>query len=71
VRTVLVPAIAVLVGKANWWRPSGLWPLRRSAPAAGGAQPVKRNRLLPDEEDLPAWVDDDVIGFSLYDGLRL
>jgi len=32
---------------------------------------VKRNRLLPDEEELPAWVDDDVIGFSLYDGLRL
>ena len=66
VRTVLVPAIAVLVGKANWWRPSGLWRWRRTAPAAGGAQRVKRNRLLPDEEELPAWVDDDVIGFSRY-----
>ena len=71
VRTVLVPAIAVLVGKANWWRPSGLWRWRQTAPAASGAQRVKRNRLLPDEEELPAWVDDDVIGFSLYDGLRL
>ena len=68
VRTVLVPAIAVLVGKANWWRPSGLWPLRRDR---GSAQPVKRKPLLPDEDKAPAWADDELIGFSLYDGLRL
>jgi RND superfamily putative drug exporter len=66
VRTVTVPAIAVLVGKANWWRPSGWWPLRRDR-----AQPIKRKSLLPDEDKAPAWTDDDVIGFSLYDGLRL
>jgi putative drug exporter of the RND superfamily len=66
VRTVTVPAIAVLAGKANWWRPSGLWPLRRDR-----AQPSKRKPLLPDEDRAPAWADDDVIGFSLYDGLRL
>jgi RND superfamily putative drug exporter len=29
VRTVTVPAIAVLVGRANWWWPSGWWPLQR------------------------------------------
>jgi putative drug exporter of the RND superfamily len=67
VRTVTVPAIAVLVGKANWWRPSGLRPLRWNR---GGAQP-KRKPLLPDEEKTPTWAEDDVIGFSLYDGLRL
>jgi RND superfamily putative drug exporter len=68
VRTVTVPAIAVLVGKANWWRPSGLWPLRR---ARRSAQPRRRKPLLPDDEKTPAWADDDVIGFSLCDGLRL
>jgi RND superfamily putative drug exporter len=72
VRTVTVPAIAVLAGKANWWRPSGLWPLRRDR---GNAQPMKRKPLLPDlpdeEAKTPAWADDDLIGFSLYDGLRL
>ena len=71
VRTVSVPAIAVLVGKANWWRPSGLsgaWPLRRNR---GGAEPIRRKPLLPAEDKAPEWADDDLIGFSLYDGLRL
>jgi putative drug exporter of the RND superfamily len=74
VRTITVPAIAVLVGRANWWRPSGLWPAgwwpsRRNG---GGATPIRRNRLLPEAaEELPAWTDDDVIGYSPCDGLRL
>ncbi len=72
-RTITVPAIAVLVGRANWWRPAlrgpaGWWPLWRQR---GGDQPPKRKRLLPDAEPLPAWMDDDVIGFSPYDGLRI
>jgi RND superfamily putative drug exporter len=66
VRTVTVPAIAVLVGKTNWWRPS--WSLLRDRVRA---QPVKRKPLLPDEDNTPAWADDELIGFSLYDGLRL
>jgi putative drug exporter of the RND superfamily len=66
VRTITVPAIAVLVGKANWWRPSGWWPLRRDR-----ARPTGRKPLLPDEDKAPAWTDDDLIGYSLYDGLRL
>jgi putative drug exporter of the RND superfamily len=68
VRTVLVPAIAVLVGQANWWRPSGLLPRLR---ARGSAQPKKRKPLLPDSEKTPAWADDEVIAYSLRDGLRL
>jgi putative drug exporter of the RND superfamily len=73
VRTITVPAIAVLVGRANWWRPSGWrppawWPLRRDR---GRARPVKRKPLLPDEGKSPAWTDDQLIGFSLHDGLRL
>jgi RND superfamily putative drug exporter len=67
VRTVTVPAIAVLVGRANWWRPSGWWPLRRDR---GRAHPSKRKPLLPDEEKTPAPAHD-LIGFSMYDGLRL
>ncbi len=72
-RTVTVPAIAVLVGRANWWRPSGWrpsdwWPLRRDR---GRAYPVKRKPLLPEEEKSPAWTHDHLIGFSLHDGLRL
>ena len=67
VRTVTVPAIAVLVGRANWWRPSGWWPLRRDR---GRAHPSKRKPLLPDEEKTPAPAHD-LIGFSLCDGLRL
>jgi len=69
-RTITVPAIAVLVGRANWWRPDvrgpAAWWRKR-----GGNQPPPRKRLLPDAEPLPAWMDDDVIGFSPYDGLRL
>ncbi len=73
VRTVTVPAIAVLVGPANWWRPPGWlsldwWPLRRGR---GRAYPVKRKPLLPQEEKSPASTDDHLIGFSLHDGLRL
>jgi putative drug exporter of the RND superfamily len=68
VRTVTVPAIAVLVGEANWWRPAGWWPLRRDR---GRAHPIKRKPLLPDEDKAPAWTDDDLIGFSMSDGLRL
>ncbi|HUH69224.1 MAG TPA: MMPL family transporter [Mycobacterium sp.] len=72
-RTVTVPAIAVLVGRANWWRPSGWrpsdwWPLRRDRRRA---YPVKRKPLLPEEKKLPVWTDDHLIGFSLHDGLRL
>jgi len=76
-RTITVPAIAVLVGQANWWRPSARaltdwWPLRWLLQGARGrAQPVKRKSLLPASEDLPAWTDDDLISFSLHDGLRL
>jgi putative drug exporter of the RND superfamily len=73
VRTVMVPAIAVLVGRANWWRPSGWrppdrWPLRRDR---GRASPVKRKPLLPEEEKSRAWTGDHLIGFSLHEGLRL
>ena len=76
-RTITVPAIAVLVGQANWWRPSARaltdwWPPRWLLQGARGrAQPVKRKSLLPASEDLPAWTDDDLISFSLHDGLRL
>jgi putative drug exporter of the RND superfamily len=71
-RTITVPAIAVLVGQANWWRPSGRlpaswWPLKRKR----GARSGKRKPLLPEEEKSPAWLLDDVVGFSLRDGLRL
>ncbi|WP_231614191.1 RND family transporter [Mycobacterium nebraskense] len=69
-RTVTVPAIAVLVGQANWWRPSGWaaatrWPLRRHR------GPVKRKPLLPDEAKAPAWTAEQLVGFSPRDGLRL
>jgi RND superfamily putative drug exporter len=72
-RTVTVPAIAVLVGRANWWRPSGWrppdwWPLRRDR---GRAHPAKRKPLLPAEEKSPAWAHDHLISFSSHDGLRL
>jgi RND superfamily putative drug exporter len=69
VRTVTVPAIAVLVGRANWWWPSGWWPLQRDR---GRAHAIERKPLLPDEEKTPVSTDaDDLIGFSLCDGLRL
>ncbi|WP_156764515.1 RND family transporter [Mycobacterium sp. E3247] len=69
-RTVTVPAIAVLVGRANWWRPSlraaaGRWSLRRHR------GPVKRKPLLPDEAKSPAWTAEQLVGFSPHDGLRL
>jgi RND superfamily putative drug exporter len=42
VRTLLVPALVALMGRWNWWMPSGLARLlriapRHAAPAAGGA----------------------------------
>jgi putative drug exporter of the RND superfamily len=74
VRTITVPAIAVLFGKANWW-PSRLgggqvnwWPPRwRRA-----RTPRRRPPLLPasERESAPESAED-LIGFSLYDGLRL
>jgi len=74
VRTILVPAIAVLVGRANWWWPSSWnmspwWTALRLNRRQ--AQRRKRKPLLPDSEKLPRWSDDDLIGFSLRDGLRL
>ena len=79
VRTVTVPAIAVLVGRANWWwptswNPSAWWPPRWHRARAKRV----RRPLLPDSEKEPASMSteesmstEDVIGFSLYDGLRL
>lgn len=72
VRTVMVPAIAVLLGRANWW-----WPSSWNLPAWWSE--FRRNRskrrvrkpLLPDAEKYPKWMDDDLIGFSLREGLRL
>ena len=51
-RTVTVPAIAVLLGRANWWRPprrglSDWWPLRRQR---GRTYAAKRKPLLPESE---------------------
>lgn len=74
VRTVTVPAIAVLVGQANWWlpsswRPATWWPLGRRR---GRAQRTKRKPLLPkEEEEQSPPDDDDLIGLWLHDGLRL
>ncbi len=72
-RTVTVPAIAVLVGRANWWRPfaqgwAAWWPPHRGPCRA---RPASREPLLPESGDSPAWSADDVIGFCLRDGLRL
>jgi RND superfamily putative drug exporter len=71
-RTITVPAIAVLVGQANWWRPAGWrpmnwWWLRRDR----GRRPGKRKPLLPDSEKSPRWALEDLVGFSPHDGLRL
>ena len=49
VRTITVPAIAVLVGRANWWRPTVRWRLRRNR-----GRPVRRKPLLPDEKPASA-----------------
>ncbi|MGV0043246.1 RND family transporter [Mycobacterium colombiense] len=68
-RTVTVPAIAVLVGQANWWRPTGWRPIvRRPRPRRG---PRSRKPLLPDSERSPRWMLDDLVGFSPHEGLRL
>lgn len=64
VRTVTVPAIAVLVGEANWWRPSIRLPLRRD-------RPRRRKPLLPEELRVPADDAEDLIGFRMDHGLRL
>lgn len=69
-RTITVPAIAVLVGEANWWRPRwpmNLWRLRRNRSRRSG----KRKPLLPESEKSPRWALDDLVGFSPHDGLRL
>jgi RND superfamily putative drug exporter len=67
VRTVTVPAIAVLVGEANWWRPSFRRPLRRDRRRT---RPTARKPLLP--EELRASADaEDLIGFRMDHGLRL
>jgi putative drug exporter of the RND superfamily len=70
VRTVTVPALAVLVGRANWWRPPVPQRLRRNR-----GRPARRKPLLPDEKprsakDL-ARHDPEVIGFWMQDGLRI
>ncbi|OBG67163.1 transporter [Mycobacterium sp. E188] len=67
-RTVTVPAIAVLVGRANWWWPSGWASLSRPL---GRRRPVGRKPLLPEEEKSPAPIAEQLIGFSPRDGLRL
>ncbi|WP_082974474.1 RND family transporter [Mycobacterium sp. E1715] len=67
-RTVTVPAIAVLVGRANWWWPSGWASLSRPP---GRRRPVGRKPLLPEEEKSPAPIAEQLIGFSPRDGLRL
>ncbi len=67
VRTVTVPAIAVLVGEANWWRPSLRWPLRRDRRRT---RPTERTSLLPEELRMPADAED-LIGFRMDHGLRL
>lgn len=72
-RTVTVPAIAVLVGQANWWRPSG-WRSMDWRPLRRRGHRAKRKPLLPDSEKAPArpaWTDDELIAFSMRDGLRL
>jgi RND superfamily putative drug exporter len=72
-RTVTVPAIAVLIGPANWWRPTvqgwaAWWPAHRGP---GRGRPAKRKPLVPESGDPQSWRGDDVIGFCLRDGLRL
>ena len=39
VRTILVPAIVVLLGRRNWW-PSGLWRQGEPVPVAAAREPV-------------------------------
>lgn len=68
-RTVTVPAIAVLVGQANWWRPTGWRPIVRRPRRRRG--PRSRKPLLPDSERSPRWMLDDLVGFSPHEGLRL
>ncbi|HZE18215.1 MAG TPA: MMPL family transporter, partial [Mycobacterium sp.] len=69
VRTITVPAIAVLVGRANWWPSEGWdrWPSRWRLRRAG---PSRRASPSHDEEPTPVSTTD-VISFSLHDGLRL
>jgi len=61
VRTITVPAMAVLVGRANWW------PSRWDR---GRAHPSRPASLWPAKDPTPVSTAD-VIGFSLHDGLRL
>jgi RND superfamily putative drug exporter len=76
VRTITVPAIAVLVGKANWWpsRADGGWANWWPARWRRDRTPRRRRRpLLPasEREPAPTWSDEELIGFSLQGGLRL
>jgi len=74
VRTVTVPAIAVLCGRANWWHPRGWWPWRdRNQAVPRPADRLAGNRLLPDEARTPVVSadEDELICFSPHDGLRL
>ncbi|HEY8674117.1 MAG TPA: MMPL family transporter [Candidatus Dormibacteraeota bacterium] len=50
VRTILVPAFVVLLGRRNWW-PSGLW--RQGEPAGVHSGPVPQ----PEREAVPVGVD--------------
>ena len=45
VRTILVPAIVVLLGRRNWW-PSGLWRQGEPAPSTAGS-PASGRRCSP------------------------
>lgn len=69
-RTVTVPAIAVLVGRANWWRPP-LWAGARRWAQRWHRGPVRRKPLLPDAEKSPPWLAEQLVGFSPHEGLRL
>ncbi len=76
VRTITVPAIAVLVGKANWWpsRADGGWANWWPARWRRDRTPRRRRPpLLPvsEREPAPTWSDEELIGFSLQGGLRL
>jgi RND superfamily putative drug exporter len=51
VRTILVPAFVVLLGRRNWW-PSGLW--RQGEPPAVGTGPVPQQ---PERAPVPVGVD--------------
>jgi putative drug exporter of the RND superfamily len=77
VRTITVPAMAAMIGRANWWpsKPGGaalgaaaMWPPRWRR----DRRPQRsRKPLLPDAEREPKVTADHLVAFSMYDGLRL